>query len=133
MSRRSVNLSVPGSISFCLAMFSRQETKACNKDKFRYASIPNSVQFLFSKRHLVQVVECICLLMVSISLSVDIYAQRILTVEEAVATALQNNYDIQLSRNDSIVAALDYSYRNVVFLPTLNGSAGMSRDRKSVV
>ena len=54
------------------------------------------------------------------------YAQRLLTLEEAVATALQNNYDIQLSRNDSIVAALDYSYRSIVFFPTLTGSAGAS-------
>jgi outer membrane protein TolC len=52
------------------------------------------------------------------------YAQRMLTLEEAIATALQNNYDIQLSKNDSMVAALDYSYRNAAFLPALNGLAG---------
>ena len=51
-------------------------------------------------------------------------AQRVLTLEEAIATALNNNYDIQLSRNDSMVAALDYSYRNAVFLPRLNATAG---------
>src|SRR5262245_49169609 len=50
-------------------------------------------------------------------------AQRMLTLEEAIATALQNNYDIQLSRNDSAVAALDYSYRNSVFIPRLNATA----------
>jgi outer membrane protein len=49
-------------------------------------------------------------------------AQRILTLEEAIATALANNYDIRLSRNDSAVYALDYSYRNAVFLPRLNGT-----------
>lgn len=52
------------------------------------------------------------------------YAQRMLTLEEAIATALQNNYDIQLSKNDSMVAALDYSYRNAAFLPTVNGNLG---------
>jgi outer membrane protein len=52
-------------------------------------------------------------------------AQRLLTLEEAIATALQNNYDILLSRNDSAVAALDYSYRNAVFLPRLNANMGM--------
>lgn len=52
------------------------------------------------------------------------YAQRMLTLEEAIATALQNNYDIQLSKNDSMVAALDYSYRNAAFLPALNGNLG---------
>ncbi len=49
-------------------------------------------------------------------------AQRILSLEEAIGTALKNNYDIQLSRNDSLVAALDYSFRNAAFFPRLNGS-----------
>ncbi|HEX7905365.1 MAG TPA: TolC family protein [Chitinophagaceae bacterium] len=60
------------------------------------------------------------LLIVSLSSS----AQQMLTLEEAIATALNNNYDIQLSRNDSMVAALDYSYRNAIFLPRLNGTVG---------
>lgn len=47
-------------------------------------------------------------------------AQRILTLEEAIATALQNNFDIQIARNDSLGAAIDYRYRDAVFLPTLN-------------
>ncbi len=50
-------------------------------------------------------------------------AQQVLSLEEAIATALQNNYDIQLSKNDSMVAALDYSYRNAIFLPRLNANA----------
>lgn len=57
------------------------------------------------------------------------HSQRMLTLEEAIATALQNNYDIQLSRNDSSVAALDYSYRNAVFIPRLNGSVGNTWNR----
>jgi outer membrane protein TolC len=52
-------------------------------------------------------------------------AQKILSVEEAVATALKNNFDIQLSKNDSLVAALDYSYRNRAFLPRLNANTGV--------
>ncbi|AHF17037.1 TolC family protein [Niabella soli] len=58
-------------------------------------------------------------------------AQRILTLDEAIATALQNNYDIQLSRNDSLVAAIDYSYRNTAFLPTLNGAAGYTKNNNN--
>jgi outer membrane protein TolC len=54
----------------------------------------------------------------------NLSAQKTLSIEEAIATALQNNYDIQLSKNDSAVAALDYSYRNAVFLPRLNATAG---------
>ncbi|MFZ9386833.1 MAG: TolC family protein [Chitinophagaceae bacterium] len=51
-------------------------------------------------------------------------AQKVLSLEEAIASALQNNYDILLSRNDSAVAALDYSFRNSVFYPRVNGAAG---------
>lgn len=58
-------------------------------------------------------------------------AQRMLTLEEAIATALQNNYDIRLSRNDSIIAAVDYSYRNMLFVPTLNGSVGTTFNTNS--
>lgn len=53
-------------------------------------------------------------------------AQRPLSLEEAIATSLQNNYDIQLSRNDSALAALDYSYANYAFYPRLNASAGIN-------
>lgn len=49
---------------------------------------------------------------------------RLLTLEEAIASALKNNYDIRLSRNDSMVAALDYSFRNAALLPRLNANAG---------
>jgi outer membrane protein len=51
-------------------------------------------------------------------------AQKILTLEEAIANTLQKNYDIFLSRNDSAIAAIDYSYRNAAFLPRLNANAG---------
>ncbi|HEV8273758.1 MAG TPA: TolC family protein [Chitinophagaceae bacterium] len=54
----------------------------------------------------------------------SLYAQRVLTLEDAIALALKNNYDIQLSRNDSAIAALDYSYRNWLFAPRLNASVG---------
>ena len=50
---------------------------------------------------------------------------QLLTPEEAVATALQNNYEIRLSRNDSIIAAIDYSYANAAFYPRLNANTGV--------
>lgn len=58
-------------------------------------------------------------------------SQNILTLEQAIATALQNNYDIRLSKNDSAVAALDYSYRNAIFLPRLNGTLGTTGNRSN--
>lgn len=45
-----------------------------------------------------------------------------ISVEQAIATALQNNYDIQISRNDSLIQAINYSYRNAVFLPQVNAN-----------
>jgi outer membrane protein len=64
-------------------------------------------------------------------LTIGSAAQRTLTVEEAIATALQNNYDIRLSKNDSVIAAIDYSFRNAPFIPTVNGTAGMNFNNSS--
>ncbi len=60
-----------------------------------------------------------------ILLSSGLYAQQMLTVEQAVAAAIQNNYDIQLLRNDSALAALNNSYAYAALLPRLNGTAAM--------
>lgn len=63
-------------------------------------------------------------------------AQQSLTLEQAIATSLANNYDILLSRNDSLLAALDYSYANYAFYPRLNANAGYNltnNDSKQVL
>lgn len=65
------------------------------------------------------------LLLTGILFSLSAAAQKMLRVEEAIATALQNNYDIRLSKNDSTVAALDYSYRKYAFYPQVNANAGI--------
>lgn len=52
-------------------------------------------------------------------------AQKILTVEEAIANALQNNYDILLLKNDSTSFALDNSYAKAAFLPRVNANTGI--------
>lgn len=49
---------------------------------------------------------------------------RPLTLNEAIAISLENNYDIQLTRNDSLLAALDYAYANYSLLPRVNATAG---------
>src|SRR5687767_2293856 len=63
-------------------------------------------------------------LLFSLLTGLIVRSQYHLTLEEAVAAALQNNYDILLSKNDSAVAALDYSFRNAVFIPRVNGNLG---------
>lgn len=52
-------------------------------------------------------------------------AQNKLTVEQAIAAALENNFDIKLLRNDSSSYALDNSYARAAFLPRLNATGGL--------
>jgi len=52
-------------------------------------------------------------------------AQNKLTVEQAIAATIENNYDIQLLRNDSSSYALDKSYARAAFLPRLNATTGL--------
>src|SRR4051812_5493598 len=65
------------------------------------------------------------ILFVCVSVAAQTNAQQLLTLEDAVATALKNNYDILLSRNDSTSYALDRYYSFAAFLPQLNGTAAM--------
>ena len=62
---------------------------------------------------------------VAVSCTMHTNAQLFLTPEEAVATALKNNYDIQLIRIDSAAFALDQSYAKAAFLPRLNATTGL--------
>ncbi|MFM6925621.1 MAG: TolC family protein, partial [Ferruginibacter sp.] len=58
-------------------------------------------------------------------LSQSLSAQNKLTVEQAIAATIENNYDIQLLRNDSSSYALDKSYARAAFLPRLNATTGL--------
>jgi outer membrane protein TolC len=48
-----------------------------------------------------------------------------LSIEDAVATALKNNYDIRLMRNDSALLSLNEKFANSVFLPRVNATSNM--------
>lgn len=50
-------------------------------------------------------------------------AQETLTVQDAIDSALQRNYDIEIVRLDSTSYAIDKAYINAAFLPALSGSA----------
>lgn len=52
-------------------------------------------------------------------------AQKLLSVEEAIAAALNNNYDIQLLKNDSTAFAIDNAYAKYAFYPKVNGTTGI--------
>ena len=52
-------------------------------------------------------------------------AQNKLTVEQAITATIENNFDVQLVRNDSLSYALDNSYARAAFLPRLNATGGI--------
>ncbi|MEO6540801.1 MAG: TolC family protein, partial [Ferruginibacter sp.] len=54
-----------------------------------------------------------------------LFAQNRLTVQQAIAATLENNYDIQLLRIDSLSYAIDKSYARAAFLPRVNATAGL--------
>ena len=62
----------------------------------------------------------------------QLHAQDILTLEQAVAAALKNNYDILLLKNDSAVYALNNSYAYAAFLPRINATTGLVFNNNSL-
>lgn len=59
-----------------------------------------------------------------LSLPCHVQAQS-LTLEMAIATALKNNYEIRLSRNDSMLYAMLDQYSYGVFLPDVNAQGSI--------
>jgi len=54
------------------------------------------------------------------------YSQDVLTVQQAVEIALENNYDIRLSQNDLQIAKENVTYGNAGMLPTVTGNFSQS-------
>jgi outer membrane protein len=54
----------------------------------------------------------------------DLFAQQLITADEAVAIAVKNNFDVLISRNDAELAKLNNTAGNAGMLPsvTVNGS-----------
>jgi outer membrane protein TolC len=59
-----------------------------------------------------------------ILLSIGTSAQVPLTLPNAIDTALKNNYDIQIAKNNNQINTLNNSYGVAGGLPSLNGNAG---------
>jgi len=60
-----------------------------------------------------------------IFLNQRLFAQNKLTVEQAITATIENNFDIQLLRNDSSSYALDKLYARAAFLPRVNATTGL--------
>jgi outer membrane protein TolC len=56
--------------------------------------------------------------------SISVFAQDVLTKEQAVAVALENNYGVKIAKNTVTVAENNTSILNTGFLPTVTGNAG---------
>lgn len=67
-----------------------------------------------------------------LSLSLSGFAQEQLSLQEAITIALQNNYDIKISKNQIDIAKNNANIGNAGMLPNLTGSY-TNGDRKSVV
>jgi outer membrane protein TolC len=59
----------------------------------------------------------VCLLQIS-----NVYAQNRLSLEEAVQTALENNYDIKLNKNEVEQAKVNVNRANAGMLPVVTGN-----------
>lgn len=64
------------------------------------------------------------LVFVGVLFCVNLQAQNVLTKEEAVSKALENNYGVQIAKNNVSVAENNTSILNSGYLPTVTGSAG---------
>ena len=67
----------------------------------------------------------LCVWMLALLAGKTLPAQYVLTVDEAIATALKNNHDITLAIYDSTSAAIDNSFKRGAFLPRLNANTGI--------
>ena len=67
----------------------------------------------------------LCLCLFALSAGDSLHAQKLLTVDEAIATALKNNHDITLAKYDSTSAAIDNSFKEAAFYPRLSANTGI--------
>lgn len=63
-------------------------------------------------------------LMVLVIAATPIFSQQMLTKEEAISTALENNYGVKISNNNVAIAENNKDLLNTGFLPAVTGSAG---------
>ncbi len=71
-----------------------------------------------------KVYQIISTIFVLFSISTNTFSQNLLTHQDAIATALNHNYGILLSKNDSVAGAIDRTFASGAFLPRLNATIG---------
>ena len=66
-----------------------------------------------------------CLWIFVLSACKSLYAQKLLTIDEAIAIALKSNHSITLAKYDSTSAAIDNSFKQGAFYPRLNANTSI--------
>lgn len=66
----------------------------------------------------------VLLLTICVCSSFQVQAQEILTLEQAVEIVLNNNYDIQIAKNEATIAAKNNTVGNAGMLPKVNATVG---------
>lgn len=61
----------------------------------------------------------------------QVQAQELLSLEEALALALENNYDIRIAENQKQMSAVNNTIGNAGMLPNVNLSAGHTRNQNN--
>lgn len=68
------------------------------------------------------------LLLVLCLMSIKLTAQEKLSIQDVISLMLENNYDIQLTKNSEQIAENNYSFGNAGFLPTLDLGGNLARN-----
>ena len=69
-------------------------------------------------------ISCLCIF--ALSAANLLQAQKLLTIDEAIAAALKSSHDITLAKYDSASAAIDNSFKGAAFYPRLNANTGIA-------
>lgn len=72
------------------------------------------------------------LLILMMLLHTGVYAQEVLTLEEAVERALEHNFDIRIARTDAEIAEANNTLGNAGMSPNVNASGGVTTSSQNV-
>jgi outer membrane protein TolC len=77
--------------------------------------------------------KIICLVFcVAVCITANAQDTPLLTLKDAVQIALKNNYNIQLSQNNSTIAANNVTLGNAGFLPVVTGEAALNASNQKI-
>lgn len=67
------------------------------------------------------------LLFLFLNISTNVFSQKLLTIDDAIKTALENNYSINIAKNEKEIADNNFSIGNAGFLPSLDADGSYTK------